>query len=76
MRIKKLHLDDHEDTTYLTAELDPRFSGIELFFRGIPNSIYAIASIHNTSYGIVDKKIMYRFCQRMIKELEKEGIKP
>lgn len=75
VKIKKFHMDDHEDSTYLTAEVDPRYTGIELFFRGMPNSIYAMANIHNTSYGIVDKQIMYRFCKKMIQALEKEGIK-
>jgi len=74
MVIKTLYLDDPEDDTLLVAEVDKQHSGIELWFSGPKTSINSIMKLER-SYGVVDKKIMYRFCKRMIHQLEKEGIK-
>ena len=72
--VKRIYLDDEEDCTCLIAEVDKQFTGIELWFEGPTTSLYALTG-SKMAYGVVDKKIMYRFCKRMINQLEKEGIK-
>lgn len=71
--MKRLYMHDEEDCTCLVAGVDKDFTGIELWFEGPTKSIYKIMN-SEMSYGIVDKKIMYRFCKQMINQLDKEGI--
>lgn len=71
--MKRIYLQDPEDLTYMIAEVDKNYTGIELFFEGPTTSIYKLTGSKMT-YGVVDKKIMYRFCKQMISQLDKEGI--
>jgi hypothetical protein len=71
--VKRIYLWDKEDDTSLTVEVDKQHSGLEMWFRGCTTSIYALTG-DKMSYGIVDKKLMYRFCKQMINQLDKEGI--
>ena len=70
--VKRLYLDDPEEDTLLFAEVDKNYSGIELWLKGPTTSIYALTG-SKTAYGVVDKKIMYKFCKQMINQLDKEG---
>lgn len=70
--MKRLYLDDPEDLTLLVAEVDKQFTGISLRFDG---PMYPLNFTSQKSvYGCVDKKLMYRFCKRMIYILDKERI--
>ena len=71
--MKRLYLDDPEENTLLFAEVDKQYSGIELWFQGPDTSIYKLIGSQRC-YGVVDKKLMYRFCKQMINQLDKEGI--
>ena len=71
--VKRIYLWDQEDDTTLTVEVDKRYSGLEMWFTGPKTSIYKLIGSERC-YGVVDKKIMYRFCKQMINQLDKEGV--
>lgn len=68
---KRIILWDEEDDTTLVVEIGKQYTGVDLYFEGPMTSYYSSLK-GRMDYGIVDKKLMYDFCKRIINHLDKE----